>query len=163
MLECHGLFGQEADHGFIAVSFFFVLSGFVLTYSYSGSDGRMRGTRSAFYLARFARIYPAYLLAAIAAIPLFFLALRQVHTLAGTLMRVAAGGTLVAALVQSWLPRTANYLNSPAWSLSVEAFFYLLFPLILPLITGLSKPRIASFLVLSWILLVLPPIADLGA
>ena len=49
----HGL-----NQGVIGVSFFFVLSGFVLTWSRSDND-----TSAAFYQRRFARLYPAYAVA----------------------------------------------------------------------------------------------------
>src|SRR5437763_7722349 len=49
--------------GYYAVSIFYVLSGFVLVYSYSNPQGAFRGSRRAFWIGRFARIYPAYLLA----------------------------------------------------------------------------------------------------
>ena len=47
--------------GYTAVDLFFLLSGFILSYSYINLDGRMRGSRRNFYVSRFARIYPAYL------------------------------------------------------------------------------------------------------
>jgi hypothetical protein len=50
-----------AGHGYLAVSFFFILSGFLLTWTYA--DRRYAGSFKPFLLARFARIYPVYLLA----------------------------------------------------------------------------------------------------
>src|SRR5579862_9500878 len=48
--------------GFVGVPLFFILSGFILTYNYSDDEaGGMRVTPRAFWLARFARIYPAYI------------------------------------------------------------------------------------------------------
>ena len=58
-----------ANDGYIAVDLFYLLSGFILTYSYLSSSGKMLGTRRSFYAARFARIYPAYFLAFIMAAP----------------------------------------------------------------------------------------------
>ena len=49
--------------GGMAVSFFFVLSGFILAYTYCDADSGLRGTRVKFWRARFARIYPLYFLA----------------------------------------------------------------------------------------------------
>src|SRR3954463_14806255 len=54
-------------HGGSAVSFFFVLSGFILAFNYAGERGRI--DRSKFWVARFARIYPVYLLAIVVALP----------------------------------------------------------------------------------------------
>src|ERR1700759_2829392 len=48
--------------GFVGVNLFFILSGFIMAYSYTSPDGRLRGTRRNFWAARYARIAPAYLL-----------------------------------------------------------------------------------------------------
>lgn len=102
-----------------AVSFFFFLSGFILTHVYS----RRPVTRRAdFYVARAARILPLYALALLAA-ALF-------HSRQGTLDWDAFG--LNALLVQAWVPGYSQTVNSPGWSLSVEMFFYLSFPVLLP-------------------------------
>ena len=100
--------------GGVGVSFFFVLSGFVLAWSW-------RPGLSAFYRRRFARIYPAYLASTIAAAGLIWL-------IGGTVSTTAV--VAVVLLVQSWSssPSIFNALNSVSWSLSCEAFFYLLFP-----------------------------------
>jgi hypothetical protein len=50
------------DSGFVAVGMFFVLSGFILTYSYAGVSLRDPSERRRFFRARFARVYPVYLL-----------------------------------------------------------------------------------------------------
>ena len=100
--------------GGVGVSFFFVLSGFVLTWSW-------RPGVIAFYRRRFARIYPAYLASTIAAAGLIWL-------IGGTVSTTAVVAVLL--LSQSWFssPSVFNALNSVSWSLSCEAFFYLLFP-----------------------------------
>jgi len=96
------------------MSFFFVLSGFVLGITYFGKD---IDTKS-YFIARIGRIVPLYLLAL--ALMLLFLVLQD-ETL--TFSAVA----LNATMLQSWaLPHPR--INGPAWSLSVEAFFYLVFP-----------------------------------
>jgi peptidoglycan/LPS O-acetylase OafA/YrhL len=152
-------FQREGQHGFVAVSFFFVLSGFVLTYSYSGENGELRGTPKAFYWARFARLYPAYLVAILLNANWIYLALREAYSPRVALLHLAAGGTLVLGLVQSWLPWTANYLNTPAWSLSVEAFFYLIFPFVLHLTKRLSKRQLAILLIAFWLAAMSPTLA----
>jgi peptidoglycan/LPS O-acetylase OafA/YrhL len=100
--------------GGVGVSFFFVLSGFVLTWSW-------RPGLVAFYRRRFARIYPAYIVSTIAAAGLIWLIGGTVST---------TGAIAVLFLVQSWFssPSVFNALDSVSWSLSCEAFFYLLFP-----------------------------------
>jgi peptidoglycan/LPS O-acetylase OafA/YrhL len=109
-------------NGDTGVLFFFLLSGFILTYSYYGKlDGQ--AARHRFWQARFARIYPVYLLSLVLNWPF-----RGALTL----------GTTIAVLTatQTWNPwkqYLAEAWNYPAWTLSVEAFFYLCFPALLPL------------------------------
>lgn len=113
------VFGQ----GRSGVTFFFVLSGFVLAWSSRAGDAPL-----SFYRRRFARIYPAYIVALLLAAALW--ALRDPSAL--------SKGPLTPFLLQAWVPDSRTYfaINVPAWSLSVEAFFYLMFPL---LILGLRK------------------------
>jgi peptidoglycan/LPS O-acetylase OafA/YrhL len=107
-------------HGYLAVSLFFVLSGFVLTYNYADRWHETRFRK--FLLARFARIYPVYILALLLQLPFYWHAATVLTTLA------------VVFMVQSWtvmpsqLPSAWNF---PAWTLSIEWFFYLCFPLLL--------------------------------
>jgi len=108
-------------NGYLAVNLFFILSGFILAYTYEGQiDGKTN--RLHFWEARFARIYPVYFLSLI---------------LAFWFERGLSLGTRIAVLgmVQAWnpvAPQLTGAWNYPAWTLSVEAFFYLCFPFILP-------------------------------
>jgi len=121
--------------GYTGVSFFFLLSGFILAYTYLDAHGRLRVTRSGFWWARFARIYPVYALA----IGVSFVPYQQWGAwheqfcvgghpfLEGNRPLVTWLGAIF--MLQAWLPCSMTW-NAPAWSLSVEAVFYLLFPLI---------------------------------
>lgn len=116
--------------GFVGVSIFFVLSGFILAYTYLDSDNTMRTTVGAFWHARFARIYPAYALALALSFPLFIdvAVLRPVGVI--HLSDVIKAAVLTPTLLQAWTPKKAWMWDGPAWSLSVEAFFYAVFPFI---------------------------------
>jgi peptidoglycan/LPS O-acetylase OafA/YrhL len=117
-----------------AVSFFFVLSGFVLAYTYCGDDGGLKGTPRKFWRARFARIYPLYFLGFLMDAPRvigFFLA--SATSLMSALSKVGIAGLAYLTLLQSWHPRVTNTWNTPGWSLSTEAFFYAVFPALLAL------------------------------
>jgi peptidoglycan/LPS O-acetylase OafA/YrhL len=127
-----------ASFGYEAVTFFFVLSGFILAYAHGIPHGKLNVTPKDFLLARFARIWPVYDLALAMVILLFFV----VDILKPGL---ALPAVLVISMVQSWVPRYALALNPPAWSLSNEIFFYLLFPAI----WGATRLGAVSFLVLS--------------
>jgi peptidoglycan/LPS O-acetylase OafA/YrhL len=106
--------------GVSGVSFFFILSGFVLTWSVRAGDDSRR-----FWRRRIARVYPLHVVTGV-------LALVIALTLApGTLpdMREAALNML---LVHAWspVPHDSQTLNPVSWSLACEAFFYALFPVL---------------------------------
>ena len=116
--------------GYVGVSLFFVLSGFILAYTYVGEDGRLRGTAAAFWVARLARVYPVYLLALAVGAPHFLDRVIR-HTPPGTSRaRDVVAGVLSPVLAQAWWPQSACDWNCPGWSLSVEVLFYALFPLL---------------------------------
>ena len=104
--------------GHIFVNYFFVLSGFIMAMVYFRPGEKFQTGR--YWVHRLARIYPIYLLGLLMTILLNTKLLRD-------RMAVALNGTLL----QAWLPPYPNTLNYPGWSLSVEAFFYLIFPLLL--------------------------------
>ncbi|WP_281799675.1 acyltransferase family protein [Methylocystis echinoides] len=115
------------SHGYVGVSFFFVLSGFILAYSYSSRPiGSCESAK--FWGARFARIYPAYITAFVVVLPV---AVYSTWTNGNVVFNSITAG-LQLTLTQSWVPYAALQWNGPAWSLSVEAFFYALFPLLFP-------------------------------
>ena len=105
--------------GDVSVSYFFTLSGFIMAVAYFRTDGKLNVVRYA--VARIARIYPLYLLSLLLIAPLVMY--QGDHGKRVLLLNLA--------LLQAWFPRYALTFNSPAWSLSVEAFFYVCFPLLL--------------------------------
>ena len=121
-VRAHASLPTVFSAGYLGVNFFFILSGFILAYNYLDVQGKMRASRRAFWVARFARIYPVYFLAFIvAAFPYVW----EHHSPAATVATGLAGLTLI----QAWIPNHAGIAwNGPSWSLSAEAFFYLLFP-----------------------------------
>jgi peptidoglycan/LPS O-acetylase OafA/YrhL len=134
-----GLFGASGpEHAFhravgagaVGVSFFFILSGFVLTWSARTGDTRVR-----FWRRRGVKIYPNYVFAWLAAL----VGLAVTGHPAG--VRTALANLF---LVQSWWPGRGVYfgVNSVSWSLSCEAFFYLLFPWLLPLLARIRPAQL---------------------
>jgi peptidoglycan/LPS O-acetylase OafA/YrhL len=117
------------DRGDCAVKLFFVLSGFILTHVYAR---KATFSRKSFYRARFARIYPLYAASLALALPclVFFEIPREIHGHGQIHGFLFAGlkAASVLLLLQSWVPSFAPFWNPVAWSLSAEAFFYLLFP-----------------------------------
>jgi peptidoglycan/LPS O-acetylase OafA/YrhL len=118
-------FGGESGHlvdwafgaGKAGVSFFFILSGFVLAWT-ARDDDRARD----FWRRRIARVYPAHLVTALAAL-LLGLTLLPV-------LRPASGAETLAnlLLVSSWKHAWWQALDPVSWTLACEAFFYAAFP-----------------------------------
>ena len=130
-------FGGLTAFGFTGVSFFFTLSGFVLTWAARDAERPRR-----FYLRRLARIYPIYALTWLAAV----------------LYAAVGSGTvfwrpvlLGATLLQGWSPHDDMAYNFPAWSLSDEAFFYALFPLLIKPISRMTSSRAATGMCIGWL------------
>jgi peptidoglycan/LPS O-acetylase OafA/YrhL len=130
------------EHGYLGVCLFFLLSGFILFYTYAGNLQTGRDLYR-FFVARFCRIYPVYLLAGA--------------------MACAVGRHLphghdltYFTLLQSWTPASSPSGYAwimQAWTLSVEVFFYCCFPLLLPLVRRLqNRTALWAILVLSGIL-----------
>lgn len=95
------------------VIFFFTLSGFVMIISHFNKKDE---TAFQFYKLRLARIYPLYLLA--------LLVMLNSNTKFVDIV-------LCILLVQAFVPGHCLAINVPAWSLSAETFYYLLFPFLL--------------------------------
>jgi peptidoglycan/LPS O-acetylase OafA/YrhL len=105
--------------GYLAVTTFFVLSGFVLARTYAGTEWTGRNLLR-YGVGRLARVYPVYVLSLALVAPFIF-----ADRTPGKAPLVAAHGLLV----QGWLGHIPVNWNTPAWSLSCEMFFYLAFPL----------------------------------
>lgn len=148
-----------AANGYVGVSLFFVLSGFILAYTYCERAGERVGLR-AFYEARLARIYPVYLLGLLLALP-FGVATGLTAPDWAARLHLALGFLAELLLVQSWHPDSACGLNCPGWSLSVEVGFYLLFPFLTWLFFR-SARALAVLFVACVGLAVLPPLLYLA-
>lgn len=108
------------SNGNLAVSYFFVLSGFVLYNVYAYKDISYKD----FIVKRIARIAPVYYLALLLFISLPIL----LHQLPAGFTKQLCFHIL---FLQAYIPGYALTLNGPAWTLSAEMFFYLLFPVLL--------------------------------
>ncbi|WP_187272642.1 acyltransferase [Methylobacterium sp. WL9] len=118
--------------GHTGVTFFFVLSGFILAYTYHAVDFGDRLVRRRYLWARVSRVYPAFLLSLAISLPWFVAWVLKTEPPLKWL--IASGAVLAPLGLHAWVPGAACSLNCASWSISVEAFFYLLFPLLLPLV-----------------------------
>ncbi len=125
----HWILANLLGNGGMAVSLFFLLSGFILAYTYAGQINKSGASRK-FWEARFARLWPVYI------ISLVLISISE-HYLPKLLQSIA-----VILMVQAWNPfdvGMAGVWNTVCWTLSTEAFFYLCFPLLQPRLEKLSS------------------------
>jgi peptidoglycan/LPS O-acetylase OafA/YrhL len=127
----------------IGMTLFFVLSGFVIHYNYGFSVSLPGGVR-AFFVARFARLYPLFLL-------VFVISTVEVFRTADGKADNLGPIPLFLTFTQSWWfwvfgDRAASEAYSNAtglmWSLSTEAFFYATYPLLAPTLRRLVGTRL---------------------
>jgi peptidoglycan/LPS O-acetylase OafA/YrhL len=126
----------------VGMELFFVLSGFVIHYNYA-DVGRLPSSQNIarFYIARFARIYPLYLL---------FLVIQLVwHQ--GNLRALI----FYLGLTQSWVymiikgvPLIGHMSASITWSISTEWFFYCLYPIVAWLL-AMTRHRLTAALAIT--------------
>lgn len=121
--------------GPLGMAFFFVLSGFILAHSAAGTDPL--GSYRAYVARRFARIYPIYLVVLLSSWVFVGFAgeLGESPVRSGV-----AHGVADLTLTNAWFPQMfmGGFIRNGTWSLSVEAFFYALFPLVFFHAKGLS-------------------------
>jgi len=130
--------------GFVGVSFFFILSGFIIAYNYEEKLLAKSTTKRTFWIARIARIYPLHLLTLlIAACIGGYVQYSDTidwfkHFIASTF------------LLQPFFPSTDYFFsfNSPSWSLGCEQLFYFCFPLIIPFLNNKRRLFITLFICL---------------
>ncbi|MBA0189501.1 acyltransferase family protein [Pectobacterium odoriferum] len=100
--------------GWVSVSFFFILSGFVMNWS-----SKPVGNTLIFYKKKFARIYPVNIIVMLLLVATGVINISRIDIWLPN-----------ALLIQSWLPNGENYIggNTPSWFLCTIVLFYLLFP-----------------------------------
>jgi peptidoglycan/LPS O-acetylase OafA/YrhL len=111
-----------------SVSFFFLLSGYVLSLVYL-RDGPVIDM-SRFFAARFARLYPLYFVTLVLATPELLATEVQRHGMKIGSIKTAEIFATNVAMVQAWYPSRLQRINPPSWSLCGEVFFYVCFPLL---------------------------------
>lgn len=132
-----------AIYGNTAVSYFFLLSGFIMIIAYLPTYEMRLFDPHKYWLTRVARIYPLYV---------FALILTIVCTVCLEHKSVSIAQIFLSLfLIQSWFPEYAGTLNGPGWSLSVEAFFYVAFPFLLPLLVKKSATKLGVTVLLVYL------------
>ena len=117
--------------GYAGVTFFFILSGFILAHSYQQRLKSHNVGLVDFYIVRIARIYPLHWLT-------LGIAIYYMHKSFGNWDFFSLKSFLLNASLLHAFFNDLNIMNSynmVSWSLSVEIFFYALFPLFIALRT----------------------------
>jgi peptidoglycan/LPS O-acetylase OafA/YrhL len=131
-------YDQGFNHGYLAVDFFFILSGFVIGYAYDDRWGKMK--KKDFFKRRLIRLQPMIIMGAVLGAVTFFIQGGVMWN--GT--RVAVSMIMIALLLQLFLipaiPGSGAEvrgngemfpLNGPSWSLFFEYIGNILYALIL--------------------------------
>lgn len=131
-------FEQFFTGGNFAVSYFFVLSGFVMYWTYHNRHISFGN----FIKRRIARIAPLYWFALLLSMiaPVYYY---KVYHNPPIDAEVVKSLLLNVFFLQGYFPKYSLSINSPGWSLSVEMFFYILFPVLLVI----AKRNIRMFLI----------------
>jgi peptidoglycan/LPS O-acetylase OafA/YrhL len=112
--------------GYVFVSFFFLISGFILSYNYAGRPQPMNPMD--FWMARLSRLYPVYALTMLISIPML---------MAEWVVRSRGdfwiGAIATPLLMQGFFPHLATFWMTVTWTLSCEVALYILFPWLLRL------------------------------
>lgn len=114
---------------YAGVDLFFVLSGFIIAYTYYDSFLTKRWSGSPdFWWKRFARIYPVYIVTTMLSAAMYAVAVAVGHQFRNADSAVLNWPTAILNVfgIQEWVGVPS--LNGPAWSVSAELFAYALFP-----------------------------------
>ena len=127
--------GETFKYGYLGVNFFFILSGFIIHFTYGRTDLNIKS----FMIKRAARLLPVYYLTFIIWVVLFF------DSWGNSLSDKLNSGVSAITLTQSYYNGMLFNLgyNPVSWSISVEVFFYLAYPY-------LRRNNIYIYLLLFW-------------
>lgn len=127
---------QIVNHGYLAVDFFFVLSGFVIGYAYDDRWGKM--SLKGFFKRRLVRLHPMVIMGSVVGALLFYFGAGAFPMIAAVkwwqvLLICLLGCTMLPALpawdIRGW--GETNPLNGPAWTLLWEYVANILYALVI--------------------------------
>jgi peptidoglycan/LPS O-acetylase OafA/YrhL len=133
-------------NGYLAVDLFFVLSGFVIAGAYAA---RLRDAREgfAFMGRRFARLWPAHIVASAVCIAIPAAACIVVHADPSHAIPTVREGVAIVTLSQGLGTVTRDIGTAVSWSASDEFYVYVLFAAACIMLRG--RGRVAAFAVLA--------------
>ncbi|NIF82312.1 acyltransferase [Comamonas sp. Tr-654] len=139
------------SQGAVGMTLFFMLSGFILAYNYADNSINFKK----YIVNRFSRIYPVYILLSIISIP--WIGINFTDASFKNLFQIITLNFINLFALQAWFPNLFNYWTfGGTWSISVEIFLYVMFPLLVNLAKNFTKKHIALGVVLLCIISALP-------
>ena len=118
------------SYGYLGVQMFFVISGFIIPYSMLRSGYRIKNIKG-FLIGRLVRLYPAYIIASVAALSMWYGAALTTNNEGEwpsfSLIQVISNIFLICDFTNT------DWLITIAWTLAIEAQFYILIALFFPL------------------------------
>ncbi|AOR63094.1 acyltransferase family protein [Pectobacterium wasabiae] len=126
--------------GWVSVSFFFILSGFVMNWSTPSVSSPLQ-----FYRKRFAKVYPVNIFIIILLIFTGIISVGRVDVWLPNLL-----------LIQTWIPQGDIYIggNVPSWFLSVIVFLYIIYPFLLKIVKKIPTESLWTSVILCYIALI---------
>ena len=135
--------------GYVFVSFFFLISGFILSYNYAGRPQPMNAMD--FWMARFSRLYPVYALTMVISIPML-----MTEWAVRSRGEFWLGAIATPLLVQGFFPHLATFWMTVTWTLSCEVVLYLAFPWLLRLRWPSSTGKLLALGLTFWAIGLIP-------
>ncbi|HZY61728.1 MAG TPA: acyltransferase [Edaphobacter sp.] len=137
------------DSGYVFVGVFFLISGYILTYNYADRAGKLN--KRNFWVARFARLYPIYLLALLISVKML-----EDEWAVRSHAEFWQGVVLTPLVMQGWSPNLATFWNTVAWTLSCEVVLYIAFPWLIRLPWPKSPKRLIAVILVIWAIGLIP-------
>lgn len=144
-----GLLYPFVDSGYVFVGVFFLISGYILTYNYA--DRAQTLNKRNFWVARFARLYPIYLLALLVSVKML-----EDEWAVRSHADFWKGVVLTPLLLQGWSPDLATFWNTVAWTLSCEVMLYAAFPWLIRIPWPKTTGRLIALLLTFWVIGMIP-------
>lgn len=138
-----GLLYPFVDSGYVFVGVFFLISGYILTYNYADRAGTLN--KRNFWVARFARLYPIYLLALLISVKML-----EDEWAVRSHAEFWKGVVLTPLVMQGWSPDLATFWNTVAWTLSCEVVLYIAFPWLIRIPWPKSPRRLIALILAIW-------------
>lgn len=137
------------DIGYVFVSFFFLISGFILSYNYAHRPEPMNAAD--FWMARLSRLYPVYLLTMLLSVPML-----MTEWAVRSRVDFWEGAVATPLLLQGFFPHLATFWNTVSWTLSCEVVLYIAFPWLLKLRWPQGTAQLLFLLIGLWALGLVP-------